>query len=391
MKPFINALAFILIAALTASCAKKESEDAYDIEQRSLDAWIAQNKPNAVKYDNGVYIEWLEKNDQGKQVEYGNWFRLNYTGRTLDGNVFKTRNADIARKEGTFTLRTNYAPDFINYYELNGLTNGENFAIGQMREGDKIIAYIPSRLGYKGVAQSFTNGYGGHYTIHSTMIPMQIEMELLEVIPDASTREYNLVEEYAKSIGMTQENKIQDGLYIKIISEFTDNNQNQDQNDDNTGDNTDETEQESNIINEDETVYIYLNASIIQENPDYNNLSDLICETFLVDSNIDSVMQKQWNEYTPGSPRSIIPKYADDEYVPAFKSAFDNLDIKWQSHFRILTTSDLAYAETGNEDADLEEPFGVVEPFTPMVFDVFVQREDFAPGDAPDTDYGPLK
>lgn len=367
---FFRAFAALAIALTVVSCAKTETEDAYDIEQRSLDAWVAANHPDAVRFDNGVHIEWQTTNPDGALVQYGNWFRLNYTGRTLDGKVFKTRFADIARRENTFTLRTNYVPDFINYYELNGLTNGENFSIGQMREGEKVIAYIPSRLGYQGQAKSFTNGYGGHFSIYAAMIPMQIEMELVEVLPDATVREKRLLDAYAQSIGMAEEDKIEDGLYVKIISEPT----------------TNQITTDDNIITEDQTAYIYLSASVIQENsaPDY----DPIFETFLVDTNIASEAREQWKDYTPFAARAIIPKHADDTYIPAFKKAFENRDIKWQSHFRILTSSEFAYSDTGNEDADLAEPFGVVEPFTPMVIDVYVQRKEFQPGDEPDTEYG---
>lgn len=353
MKMYIRAI-FALAAVITlASCAKQETESANDIQQKSFEAWMEANVTDAIRYDNGIYIKWLTQNDAGQTPEYGNWLMLNYTGKTLvGGDVYNTRYAEVARNEGTFTLRTNYVPQFINFYDQNGLTFGENFALTKMKTGEKVIVYMPSKYGYNGLAKSFTNGYGGHYSLTAAMIPLQVELELVSIFKDASERDKKLCKDYAASVGMGEDDEIKSGLYAKILTQTS--------------------AHEDSIVGSDATAYIFLTTDVIQEEG-----------TFLVDTNIPAVAQAAWKDYTPYGARSIVPKFSSSEYIAAFKETFALLDITWESSFRMVMTSEYAYSSTGNTGGDLKEPYGVVQPFTPLVIDVYVQKRKYKLGDTP--------
>ena len=113
---------------MATSCAEREVED-YDIlENNSLRAWMDKNydgpydsweqDPNWKSTDSGLYIYSMRHSD-GEAVADTTWVRISYTGKTLDGNIFYTRNAGVAKRQGTFSRRTHYVDDFVYLYEEN--------------------------------------------------------------------------------------------------------------------------------------------------------------------------------------------------------------------------------------------------------------------------------
>ncbi len=399
MKKLLRVFAALSIAALSiTSCAEKEEENAYDIEQRSFDAWMQENviaehanPENVVRYSNGVYIEWLTKNPEGAQPAYGNWLKLDYTGRTLSGNVYKTRNKSIAEQEREATPKTNYVPAYINYYELNGLTPGENFAIGKMRKGEKVIAYLPSRMAYKGSVKKFSNGYGGHFLLSAAMIPVQIELELADVITDASAREKDLVAKCLAANGMNDTqyeagnggDKIKDGIYAKVLTKH-------DQNDP-------EVSQEDKTkyngwgaytkVDKDDELYIYRDVYVIQEEPgnaDGGNNPEEPTQNagefglFLVSTDRMKLAEQKWSDFAPYTPVFVKPSLKSDNVIYAIREAFVKKDINYMSSFVVVTTSEFAYGKNGFYQST--EPYGEIPPYTPLLIRVYVERKTYAEG-----------
>lgn len=381
MKVFLRAFAALSIMAAATSCADKKDENIYDVAQRSFDAWMKKHEPTATRYSNGLYIKWLVRNPDGAKPVYGNWIMLNYTGRSLNGDVFKTRIEDVAKQENTWTIRTNYVPAYLSYSEYGNLTDGENFAIGQMRQGEKAIVYMPSKLGYNGVAQSFSNGYEGNYIISSAMIPIQVELELTDIITDASAREKELVEKCLAANGMSTDDKIEgkEGLYAKVLTKHT----------------TEPNEDEGGLskVGKDDDIYIYRDVYAIQDKRTGKMLEGEPNEgddfgLFLVHTDRIALADAKWNDFTPYQPVFLRPSASSETIVYAIRGTFLEKEITYKSSFMVITTSSYTYGENGNASVETSEPYGEIPPYTPLLIKVYVERKNYEPGDELLTDFG---
>lgn len=397
MKKFLPALAAIsIITFAITSCAEEREENIYDVEQRSLDAWMNEHEMNVgpdeeqpIRYANGIYIKWLKREPLGAKPAYGNWLKLNYTGTTLDGKVFKTRDKEVATGEKQFSKKTNYVPAYVNFYEGNGLTEGENFAIGQMREGEKAIAYIPSKLAFNGQTQTFTNGYGGHYSISAQTGPVKIEIELVGVIENASIREKELLVKCLRANGLSDESienggdRVRDGLYAKVLSQHNDPPAAEWSKDDL------EKWGAYTKVEKDDELYIYRDVYVIQEekgnaegqgNPgeDEPKQVDGQFGLFLVSTDRAEFAADKWNDYLPYTPVFVKPSMSSDNVVFAIREALQKLDVKYMSSLLIVTTSEFSYGQNGYDQGTV--PYGVVQPYTPLLIKVYVERKTYEEG-----------
>ena len=58
-KGFFACAIATVVSLFAISCAKEEEDSIEDKRERSFEAWIAKNAPNAEKIEVGVYIEKL--------------------------------------------------------------------------------------------------------------------------------------------------------------------------------------------------------------------------------------------------------------------------------------------------------------------------------------------
>ena len=128
-KGFFACAIATVVSLFAFSCAKEEEDSIEDKRERSFEAWIAKNAPNAEKIEGGVYIEKLyEFTQPGALTPSGDgeddfeWVMINYTGREMTtGNVFVTRDPEIAKHQGTFTYYTHYTAEYVPYTPYNTL------------------------------------------------------------------------------------------------------------------------------------------------------------------------------------------------------------------------------------------------------------------------------
>ncbi len=231
--------AAMVIALLATSCAKQEEDPIEDQRLRSFDAWVEKNAPNAQKIEGGVYIEKLYSSTQpGALTPTGNssssstgeseWVMINYTGREMTtGNVFVTRDPEIAKHQGSFTYYTHYTPEYVPYTPYNSMyysfnvdmIMGNFLALGQMKEGDIYRVYIPSSLAYSSSGFSYDgSGFEGQNALGENL-PVIMDLELVKVIKDPSKYEASLVQNYAVSqMGLNLSDTVRTNLYCKHIS-----------------------------------------------------------------------------------------------------------------------------------------------------------------------------
>ncbi len=329
---------FMLAAAslMVMSCAKKSEEDYNVIEQASLDAWMAKNAPQAQRLDNGMYIETVTPAPEGAVAPVaGNWVRINYTGKSLEGNVFATRYKEVAEQQGTNTLHTYYEPQYLLYESYNtSFTQGQLIALQQMKEGQVVTIYMPSSLAYGSYGTSFSGGYEGQYSLPAN-VPAIMTMELNEVVTDPTARETKLVMDYVVDEWGLERPEKDSTFFFQIIEG---------------------NEDEETKITVDSTVNIYYIGSFL--------------DGFIFDTNIDSVAQRVFNDYDENSATSYTP--ADGGMIQAFYEAVPRMH--YGDRAKMVFTSEWGYGMNGNSSGET-----VIQPYTPLIFEFWIetnQEED---------------
>jgi hypothetical protein len=217
MKNFIGTVFLAATLALIAtSCAESVETDNTAYEKLAFEAWMAKYGPSdAVLQPNGMYVEIVEGGDEsdpgGATADANVWVRLNYTSTTLDSDVYATRSREEALRQGIFTPKTYYAPDFLycgsenvsmiagRYYALkNELWKTADGSVKtKLYKGSKVRLYMPSTLAYGSSGYSDDQGYGGQYELTGNR-PIIDEFEIVEVFEDPIAREELLVKEQAE-------------------------------------------------------------------------------------------------------------------------------------------------------------------------------------------------
>ncbi len=222
-------------AALTVLACAKETTEPYPVfEDRSLQAWITQNRPalldnyQAFDKDAGYY---LDLHDAGNLAEKpindtARWIRFNFSGRDLAGNIILTRNAREAELAGTFTKYTHYVPYYRycgesgysliegtwlamqkkqelgeKYYADNGEKLGLTSPEYEMRIGARATLYMPSRVVGSGL--SGDGGYQGQYALDAGK-PLIVTMEICDTVKNPLQREGSDVDRYCELNGGRQ-------------------------------------------------------------------------------------------------------------------------------------------------------------------------------------------
>ena len=90
-------------------------------------------------YPNGININW-KKHGQGKSIKKGDMIRIDYRNKLMDGTVY----------DGNHLIQKPSLPFFVGW---NMQTEGWDFALSKLREGDEVEILIPADLarGEKGI------------------------------------------------------------------------------------------------------------------------------------------------------------------------------------------------------------------------------------------------
>ena len=114
IKNIVAALLCVVVIGGFASCSEEPTVDTKKFQQNSLDAWMAKyvncDDTVAWRQSNGMYVQVLPSTQPLDATlapaDTIVWVRINYTGRTLQNNVYLTRSENEAKWQGTFTERT---------------------------------------------------------------------------------------------------------------------------------------------------------------------------------------------------------------------------------------------------------------------------------------------
>ncbi len=335
----------ILVATLMAvvvgglgSCSKDPEFPTDKFQQNSLDAWMAKhvNNPDTVAWrqSNGMYVQILPSTEPLDEslasADTIVWVRINYTGRTLQNNVYLTRSEDEAKWQGTFTERTYYAPDYLYCGATNtNMIEGQYFALKKefmidgvptkMVQGSKVRLYMTSEMAYGSYGTSNNQGYGGQFTLKGN-VPTIEDLELVEVVKDPIERENKLVAEYAEKMwGMSAKDTLVENFYLD----------------------------KSNLLD------VALGDTLTVDSTAYIYYKGYYLDGFVFDSNIDSVQLRAFGEITTSAALTYKPSEDEKEYIKAFYKAIPGM--RYGEWGRMVFTSIYGYGATGYSAALQEE------------------------------------
>ncbi len=355
-----------VVGALAVSCSKNESESDETLRDRSFEAWIQVYAPNAERLDGGIYVEKIYSSEQVGALtpeDMDTWVMINYTGTAMaTGDVFVTRDPEVAKHQGTFYDYTHYTPDYVPFTPYNSdyygsdldLIMGNYLALGHMKEGDIWRVYIPSDLAYGSSGYSYEySGFGGQNAL-GTYIPVTMELELVKVVTDPETYEASLVQNYAVGelqVGLTD--TISENVYIKTISPSTD----------------------TMLVKEDSIVSIYYVGRFL--------------DGFVFDTNIEDTAAKyNLTQYATSDDQydllSVqVGASEDDDIATTENTVITGMNLAltnmtYGTTATVIFTSTYGYGSTGQFPTFTSDDYGnvdmgtIIPPYTPLIFDITV-------------------
>jgi hypothetical protein len=216
MKNIVSFASIVLTTLLfITSCVHEPTTTFDDIEQRSLKAWIEKYKPELLdnyQQEGGYYVEVLDYGVADSTAVTGKdvWLWYNFTGRDLDGNVYETRNANLAIQLGSYTEHTHYIPTFrFSGADSHTIHEGTYLATFnklwvdgdsiEVRYGTKLRLYLPSSV-TKGDSSTSDGGYEGQFVMDEN-IPMVVDLELFGHVGNPVAYEGDYVKTFAEVNG----------------------------------------------------------------------------------------------------------------------------------------------------------------------------------------------
>lgn len=322
-RKITHLVAVVLFGVLVAatSCATPGSTDYDVLEEESLRAWMNKNYPdwesdsNWRRTDSGVYVYTMLHSD-GKAATDTTWVRIDYTGKTLDGNIFYTRDAGVAKLQGTYSRRAHYVDDFVYLYSENAsLPKGMYEALIGMKVGEMARVIMPSGM-YKGSAgYSATNvGYNGQWALDGNKPVIIDSLTIKEVSEDPITLENRQVNEFAASRwGLVEADTLSKGLYVQLMTPFP--------------------------LKRDSVVTAEKTDSVLT-----CYYKGYFLDGFVFDSNIDSVQMRAWGEIVNEGPMEW--DMSQTSMIEGFKQACVNAC--YGDHLRAVFTSAYGYGISGS-------------------------------------------
>jgi FKBP-type peptidyl-prolyl cis-trans isomerase FkpA len=122
------------------------------VDNRIIEEYLSKNNIQTKKTDWGVYVQTISEG-QGPKPKAGQYVKVKYTGKTLQGVVFDS---------GEFPMQVG----------MGGAIKGFEEGVKQLSKGGKAVVFIPSTLGYG------KNGSGDKIRANENLV---FELELLDI------------------------------------------------------------------------------------------------------------------------------------------------------------------------------------------------------------------
>lgn len=207
----MNKIIYIALAiSLFCACEKNVEKGKNDNNKSFFEAWIKINHPNATKTPLGAYIiEDIPGTGAvaGSSTEHP-YVRVNFTVRTLEGEVTNTTDEALAKQVGTYSLKYNYIP--ITWIRSNNnLLAGVDEMVSTMKVGGKKKTIIPGWL-FTTERYKTAEEYQNKEQFAANAI---YEVELLDVIKDIKQYELDSLKRYVNRVYGNKAIERKEGFY----------------------------------------------------------------------------------------------------------------------------------------------------------------------------------
>lgn len=182
--------ALLLLSTLLMGCLDTPESD-YDREVREADeilqAYFETNGIETERHSSGVYIEILERNEDGRQIVQDHVVGIVYEMNHLEGDYLVDSHDDASNP-----LYFSYSYD-LGYNAI--LPAGLNYSINTMRLGEKFRFYIPSYQAYSGYSNEDYFDEYSHFIMDVEVVDLKTEeeirdLELQEIAQYIESHEY---------------------------------------------------------------------------------------------------------------------------------------------------------------------------------------------------------
>jgi peptidyl-prolyl cis-trans isomerase A (cyclophilin A) len=162
---------------------KKEYAEKYAPVMKEKVASLAKVRTGATKTESGLEYKIISKGTGKKPVD-GSPVYIHYAGFLEDGSLFDSSYAEVNKTYGRFdenrASQNGYQPFPFTAGKKDGLIPGFIEALDKMSVGDKLVAFIPAKLGYG------ERGAGNVIPPNANII---FEIELLDAMPAAAPKQ----------------------------------------------------------------------------------------------------------------------------------------------------------------------------------------------------------
>lgn len=332
-KYILPAFLFLVTAASVVSCAEETPYNYTEKEIESLNAWMKINRPDIEEVKPGLYYKIYPSESNTKpELSELSWVYTTHLGTDLEGNFYVNMYRQIAKRLGTFSYRTHFAPLMDRYNIYNSrLTPAVHEALSNMNIGDSVEIYCISEFAYGNTGYTTTSlpGFNGNISIPSSR-PVYKALRFTGYTNNPIEKGLKDVIEYAETkLNKLAADSIKEGLYLKITL----------------------PNPEGDTIGVDSSVQIKYAGRFIDD--------------FLFDTNIESVA-KEANVYNSKTTYGTIKFRASEEkMVKGFKEAI--LKMRKGEKATTVFTDAWGYGTEGKTD---DSTF--IQPFDPLVFEIEV-------------------
>ncbi|MDR0421100.1 MAG: FKBP-type peptidyl-prolyl cis-trans isomerase [Prevotellaceae bacterium] len=200
-------ICLLILSALLVSCAKEESESVEAIQDRLLQSYITVVHKDSIQPTAlGYYIIKLEEGT-GAMPRTGDWVKWDQTQRSLDETVISVTEKSQAIQYGLFDANmqtTHYIPNY-GYLDETYIYRCLADAFPNMKIGSKYRIITPSRLLNTALSQSQQSGYASYI----------LDVALREIIEDPQDYELDQVITYRNMYYPEIYDSLKYGMYYK--------------------------------------------------------------------------------------------------------------------------------------------------------------------------------
>lgn len=203
MNNTLNYLSVVFIISLMTGCIKETESDLDRIIERdnaALERYINANEIDATKVQSGFYYEKIQGKPEAAQFQNNDFIGIYFEIKTLDGQLVKSY-LDETKEPIIFRQSIDGVwPAVIGY------------SAGLSRVGEELMVYSPSYLAF------------GNYGYQQLILPnsnlvMKIKFAEKYTEAELKQREDQLILDYIAQNELEGFEKIQDGIYRRIVDE----------------------------------------------------------------------------------------------------------------------------------------------------------------------------